>query len=42
MPWCILIFFQGGFENSREQTRGKPRHANMEVQKSIEKDGKIN
>jgi hypothetical protein len=35
-------FFQGDFENSKGQMRGKPIHVGRDVQKSVEGDGKIN
>ena len=38
----IFSFFQGYYENSKEQTRGKPTRVNRDVQKSVEEDGKRN
>ena len=37
-----IFFFQGDFENSKGQTRGKPKHVGRDVQKSVEEDVKRN
>jgi hypothetical protein len=34
----LYLFFQGDFENSKGQTRGKQRHVGRDVQKSVEED----
>jgi hypothetical protein len=36
------IFFRGDFENSKGQTRGKPRYVDREVQKIVEEKNKRN
>jgi hypothetical protein len=38
----IFSFFQGYYENSKEQTRGKPIYVGRDVQKNVEGDGKRN
>ena len=36
------FYFQGDFENSKGQTRGKRRHVGRDAQKSVEEDVKTN